>query len=165
MTPTAPLPDVDPAMLSRAQGCLLGRVASDALGSLVKFQTPQEIREAHPQGVRELASGGDPPAQVHRAEAQARHAPYLARCALRRPRNLYAAIGQGVSQHLYLLFRDVIGLKPPRVPRFVRLCKGLRSITASHRCNISRLKSLSPWSASSPCVQAAGLGISGQLRP
>ena len=44
--------------LSRAQGCLLGQLAGDALGSLVEFWETEEIREAYPEGVRELADGG-----------------------------------------------------------------------------------------------------------
>ncbi len=43
---------------SRAQGCLLGQLAGDALGSLVEFQSPEEIRRSYPDGVRELADGG-----------------------------------------------------------------------------------------------------------
>lgn len=49
---------VTPAMVSRAQGCLLGQLAGDALGSLVEFQSPGQIRRRYPQGVRELADGG-----------------------------------------------------------------------------------------------------------
>lgn len=45
-------------MISRAQGCLLGQLAGDALGSLVEFQSPDEIRRSYPDGVRELADGG-----------------------------------------------------------------------------------------------------------
>jgi len=45
-------------MLSRAQGCLLGQLAGDALGSLVEFQTTHDIRREHPNGIRELADGG-----------------------------------------------------------------------------------------------------------
>ncbi len=45
-------------LLSRAQGCLLGQCAGDALGALVEFQDPEEIRSAHPYGVRNLADGG-----------------------------------------------------------------------------------------------------------
>lgn len=48
----------DAGMLSRAQGCLLGQLAGDALGSLVEFQTPEQIRRRYPNGVRELADGG-----------------------------------------------------------------------------------------------------------
>ena len=49
---------VDTADLSRAQGCLLGQLAGDSLGSLVEFQAPEQIRRDHPNGVRELADGG-----------------------------------------------------------------------------------------------------------
>lgn len=44
--------------VARGQGCLLGQLAGDALGSLVEFQTPQQIRRDHPAGVRELVDGG-----------------------------------------------------------------------------------------------------------
>ena len=49
---------IDAEALSRAQGCLLGQLAGDALGSLVEFWETEEIREAYPEGVRELADGG-----------------------------------------------------------------------------------------------------------
>jgi ADP-ribosyl-[dinitrogen reductase] hydrolase len=49
---------VDPDALLRAQGCLLGQFAGDALGSLVEFQSPERIRRKYPDGVRELADGG-----------------------------------------------------------------------------------------------------------
>jgi ADP-ribosyl-[dinitrogen reductase] hydrolase len=45
-------------ILSRAQGCLVGQLCGDALGSLVEFQSPAQIRKKYPQGVRELADGG-----------------------------------------------------------------------------------------------------------
>ncbi|MFP4380588.1 MAG: ADP-ribosylglycohydrolase family protein [Candidatus Sumerlaeia bacterium] len=48
----------DQSSLSRAQACLLGQLAGDALGSLVEFQSPEKIRHKYPQGVRELADGG-----------------------------------------------------------------------------------------------------------
>jgi ADP-ribosyl-[dinitrogen reductase] hydrolase len=49
---------LDPAALSRAQGCLLGQLAGDALGSLVEFTSPEVIRRKYPNGIRELADGG-----------------------------------------------------------------------------------------------------------
>ncbi len=49
---------VDTGVLTRAQGCLLGQLAGDALGSLVEFQAPEQIRQEYPDGVRELAAGG-----------------------------------------------------------------------------------------------------------
>ena len=48
----------DADVLSRAQGCLLGQLAGDALGSMVEFQTEEEIRREYPDGVREIAAGG-----------------------------------------------------------------------------------------------------------
>lgn len=44
--------------LERAQGCLLGQLTGDALGSLVEFQSPIEIRRNYPNGVCELSDGG-----------------------------------------------------------------------------------------------------------
>lgn len=49
---------IDRGTLSRAQGCLLGQLAGDSLGSLVEFRSPEEIRRRYPRGVRELANGG-----------------------------------------------------------------------------------------------------------
>ncbi|MFA5625665.1 MAG: ADP-ribosylglycohydrolase family protein [Bradymonadales bacterium] len=44
--------------LSRAQGCFLGQLCGDALGSLVEFQSAEAIRRAYPHGVRDMADGG-----------------------------------------------------------------------------------------------------------
>ena len=44
--------------VDRAQGCLLGQLAGDALGSLVEFQSPDDICRNYPNGVRDLADGG-----------------------------------------------------------------------------------------------------------
>ena len=44
---------------SRAQGYLLGQLAGDALGSLVEFQSPDEIRRDYSDGTRDLADGGN----------------------------------------------------------------------------------------------------------
>lgn len=51
--------DVTTDPLSRAQGCLLGQFAGDALGSLVEFKTPTAIRRAYPAGLRVMADGGN----------------------------------------------------------------------------------------------------------
>ncbi len=44
--------------LEHAQGCLLGQVIGDSLGSLVEFKAAAEIARLFPQGVRNLADGG-----------------------------------------------------------------------------------------------------------
>jgi len=45
-------------LVNRAQGCLLGQLIGDALGSLVEFKTPAEIRRAYPRGLKNLVDGG-----------------------------------------------------------------------------------------------------------
>ena len=44
--------------ISRAQGCLIGQLAGDALGSLVEFQAPEQIWRQYPDGIRDMADGG-----------------------------------------------------------------------------------------------------------
>ena len=50
--------DIPEGVRSRAQGCLLGQIAGDSLGSLVEFEDAGTIRSMYPDGVRELADGG-----------------------------------------------------------------------------------------------------------
>ena len=52
------IPNVQSERLSRAQGCLIGQLAGDALGSLVEFQTPEEIHREYPDGIRDMVDGG-----------------------------------------------------------------------------------------------------------
>lgn len=42
----------------RAQGCMMGQLAGDALGSLVEFQSPEFIQTLYPNGVNDLKDGG-----------------------------------------------------------------------------------------------------------
>lgn len=44
----------DNGLLIRAQGCLLGQLAGDALGSMVEFMGAAEIRRRYPGGLREI---------------------------------------------------------------------------------------------------------------
>jgi ADP-ribosylglycohydrolase/fructose-1,6-bisphosphatase/inositol monophosphatase family enzyme len=48
----------DPGLLSRAQGCLLGQIAGDSLGSVVEFQSAREVASRYPEGLRLLQDGG-----------------------------------------------------------------------------------------------------------
>ena len=45
-------------LVKRAQGCLLGQLAGDSLGSLVEFESEDSIRRRYPEGVSRLADGG-----------------------------------------------------------------------------------------------------------
>ncbi len=49
---------IETGMLQRAQGCLLGQFAGDALGGLVEFKRPEEIKRLYPDGVCDLNDGG-----------------------------------------------------------------------------------------------------------
>jgi len=49
----------DAERLSRAQGCLLGQIAGDSLGSLVEFKSAAAIVAASADGPRRLADGGE----------------------------------------------------------------------------------------------------------
>jgi ADP-ribosylglycohydrolase len=49
---------IAPEILSRAQGSMFGQLAGDSLGSLVEFQSPEEIRQRYPDGPRLLENGG-----------------------------------------------------------------------------------------------------------
>jgi ADP-ribosylglycohydrolase len=51
-------PAPDAGQLDRAQGCLLGQLVGDSLGSLVEFRSTESIREEYPRGIRELQNGG-----------------------------------------------------------------------------------------------------------
>jgi ADP-ribosylglycohydrolase/fructose-1,6-bisphosphatase/inositol monophosphatase family enzyme len=55
LTPGRHIADVK--LLSRAQGCWLGQLVGDALGQLVEFNEPDEIRQKYPHGVREMEDG------------------------------------------------------------------------------------------------------------
>jgi ADP-ribosylglycohydrolase/fructose-1,6-bisphosphatase/inositol monophosphatase family enzyme len=48
----------DSGRLARAQGCLLGQVAGDSLGSLVEFESSGRIASVHRDGPRRLEDGG-----------------------------------------------------------------------------------------------------------
>ncbi len=49
--------DPDPGVLARAQGCLLGQLAGDALGSQVEFESPESIQHQYPDGVQTIGVG------------------------------------------------------------------------------------------------------------
>jgi ADP-ribosyl-[dinitrogen reductase] hydrolase len=57
-TPRPGMAIADPGVLSRAQGCMLGQCAGDALGQLVEFETAANIARRYPDGVREMRDGG-----------------------------------------------------------------------------------------------------------
>ncbi len=57
-TPGASTIFMTTTIIDRAQGCLMGQLTGDSLGSLVEFESPEQILRKYPNGVRELADGG-----------------------------------------------------------------------------------------------------------
>lgn len=51
-------PGITQGMIDRAQGCLLGQLAGDSLGSQVEFNSGDYMRWKHPDGLRDLQDGG-----------------------------------------------------------------------------------------------------------
>ncbi len=49
---------IDDGMIARAQGCLLGQLAGDALGAQVEFSTAAKLARDYPEGVRDMRDGG-----------------------------------------------------------------------------------------------------------
>lgn len=73
----------DTHLLARAQGCLLGQLVGDALGSQVEFQKPEFIRSRYPDGVRELEDGGTFQTLAGQPTDDSEMALMLARCLAR----------------------------------------------------------------------------------
>ncbi|NLI78600.1 MAG: ADP-ribosylation/Crystallin J1 [Candidatus Riflebacteria bacterium] len=48
----------DAGLLARAQGCLLGQLAGDALGELGEFKSGAQVKAEFPQGLRRIIDGG-----------------------------------------------------------------------------------------------------------
>lgn len=91
--------NVDPNTLSRAQGCLLGQLAGDALGSLVEFQSPEQIRRKYPDGVRELADGGTWGTIAGQPTDDSEMALSLARMLIKHKRRKRSPRGRSCSHH------------------------------------------------------------------
>ena len=73
----------DTRLLSHAQGCIMGQLVGDALGSQVEFQTAGSIRSQFPKGVRELEDGGTFNTIAGQPTDDSEMALMLARCLVR----------------------------------------------------------------------------------
>ncbi|MCS6899672.1 MAG: inositol monophosphatase family protein [Myxococcales bacterium] len=69
--------------LQRAQGCLLGQLAGDALGGQVEFQPTEKIAIRYPGGVRDLEDGGTWNTLAGQPTDDSEMALTLARCLVR----------------------------------------------------------------------------------
>lgn len=74
----------DAGMLTRAQGCWLGQLTGDALGSQVEFKSPDAIARLWPSGVNVIKDGGTFDTLAGQATDDSEMAMYLARCMIER---------------------------------------------------------------------------------
>ena len=74
----------DAAMVGRAQGCWLGQLTGDALGSQVEFKSPDAIAKAWPNGVTVIKDGGTFDTLAGQATDDSEMAMYLARSMIER---------------------------------------------------------------------------------
>lgn len=88
----------DAGLLRRAQGCLLGQLAGDALGGLVEFQSAERIAARHPGGVRDLADGGTWNTLAGQPTDDSEMALTLARCLVRDRRHDADAVEEAYRQ-------------------------------------------------------------------
>ncbi len=116
----------NPAHISRAQGCLLGQLAGDALGSLVEFQSPQQIQQRYPEGVRDLAAGGTWNTLAGQPTDDSEMALLLARMLVKT--GFYPRIIVGIRDGCWWPFTMPSGrcstLPVSKRPWWIRLCKG-----------------------------------------
>jgi len=133
--------------VSRAQGCLLGQVIGDSLGSLVEGKTGAEITQLHPEGVRELADGGPYHLLAGQPTDDSEMALILARSILRerkydRDRVLDA-------------YRDWLTTRPVDVGRTTELgLLGQLSTESQSNGSLMRVSPVGIWAAGDPALAA-----------
>ena len=142
--------------LTRAQGCLLGQVIGDSLGSLVEFRTPQEIAERYPRGVRELADGG-----VHHTIAG--QPTDDSEMALALARTLLAA-GAYEVEAVREAYRAWLQSRPFDVGETTqRGLLGLHTTESESNGSLMRVSPIGVWAAGDPALAAASARLDSAL--
>lgn len=160
----------DSGLLARAQGCLLGQVAGDALGSLVEFKSPLEIQHEYPAGgPRELVDGGVWSTLAGQPTDDSEMALALARELNRRPkRDLRAVADSYIDWYASSPFDIGVTTSRALSAGYVARLQGRDVITALHRAGdpdslsngaLMRISPLGIWGVSLPpseiCAVAA----------
>jgi ADP-ribosylglycohydrolase len=137
-----------PERLERAQGCLLGQVIGDSLGSLVEFKSADEIARLYPNGVRDLADGG-----VHHTIAG--QPTDDSEMALALARSLVAE-GRFVADKALDAYREWITTRPVDVGATTeRGLLGMHTAESESNGSLMRVSPLGVWAAGDP-ERAAG---------
>ena len=134
--------------LSYAQGCLLGQVIGDSLGSLVEFKSAAEIAGLYPGGVRELADGGVYHTIAGQPTDDSEMALALARCLV--------ANKEFLPEKVLDAYRDWMTTRPVDIGTTTeRGLLGLNTTDSETNGSLMRCSPLGVWAAGDPARAAA----------
>jgi len=149
----------DARLLARAQGCLLGQLAGDALGAQVEFQTIASIRSRFPDGVRELEDGGPFDTMAGQPTDDSEMALMLARCIVREGR--YDA-GAALDAYLHWQASDPFDIG---VTTSTALDAARNGRTREERLRLAAQSALQDSQANGSMMRISPLAIFGWPRP
>jgi ADP-ribosylglycohydrolase/fructose-1,6-bisphosphatase/inositol monophosphatase family enzyme len=134
--------------LERAQGCLLGQVIGDSLGSRVELKSASEIQKLFPDGVRDLADGGPYHTIAGQPTDDSEMALALARSLLR---------NRGFERDKVLdAYRDWLQTRPIDIGETTeRGLLGLHTTESESNGSLMRVSPIGIWAAGDP-ARAAG---------
>ena len=136
------------ARLARAQGCLLGQVIGDSLGSLVEFKSAAEIARLYPAGVRALADGGVYHTIAGQPTDDSEMALALARCLV--------ANKEFLPEKVLDAYRDWMTTRPVDIGTTTeRGLLGLNTTDSESNGSLMRVSPLGVWAAGDPARAAA----------
>jgi ADP-ribosylglycohydrolase/fructose-1,6-bisphosphatase/inositol monophosphatase family enzyme len=135
------------AVLAHAQGCLLGQVIGDSLGSLVEFKAAAEIARLFPQGVRALADGGVFHTIAGQPTDDSEMALALARCLV--------ADKAFVPQKVLDAYRGWLTSRPPDIGATTeRGLLGMHTTESESNGSLMRVSPIGVWAAGDPARAA-----------
>ena len=149
----------DARLLARAQGCLLGQLTGDALGSQVEFQSAESIRSCYPGGVRELEDGGHFNTLGGQPTDDSEMALMLARCLARDGRYDAGAVLEAYVHWLESIPFDIGSTTG------AALGAARRGRKREERLNLAALSASRQSQANGSLMRISPLAIFGWLRP
>ena len=142
--------------LERAQGCLLGEVIGDSLGSRVEFKPAAEIAQLFPDGVRELADGGVFHTIAGQPTDDSEMALTLARALVRD--------GRHDAEKVLDAYRDWLQTRPIDIGETTeRGLLGLHTSESQSNGSLMRVAPIGVWAAGDPARAAATARIDSAL--
>ncbi len=130
-------------VLAHAQGCLLGQVIGDSLGSLVEFKAASEIARLFPQGVRALADGGVFHTIAGQPTDDSEMALALARCLVTNK--------EFVPEKVLDAYREWLTSRPPDIGATTeRGLLGMHTTESESNGSLMRVSPIGVWAAGDP---------------